>query len=160
MAELKKKLPAIPEENYYVADISASSSDYIEGGYTETGAILAAHPDLKSWIVVGVQDDYALGACRAIEEAGAENKAILVSMGGEQAIPEWKAGTTKPWYACVYYTAMDFTEPVVDGLLSVVNNESKLEDVFRDNIAEGQKYGTKTISGRAITFENYTEYVK
>lgn len=158
--ELKVKMPDIPEENYYIADISASSDDYIDGGYTETGAVLAAHPDMTSWIVVGVQDDYALGACRAIEEAGATDKTILVSLGGEQAIPEWKGGTTTPWYATVYYTAMDFTEPVVDGLLSVVNKEAALEEVYADNIAEGQTYGTKTIKGKAITYQNYEEYVK
>ncbi|MFV0528963.1 MAG: substrate-binding domain-containing protein [Lachnospiraceae bacterium] len=160
MTELKAKMPEIPEENYYIADISASSDDYIDGGYTETGAVLAAHPDMTSWIIIGVQDDYALGACRAIEEAGAADTSILVSLGGEQAIPEWEGGTTKPWYATVYYTAMDFTEPVVDGLLSVVNNEATLEEVYSDNIAEGQTYGTKTISGTAITYENYKEYVE
>ena len=159
VAELKKKMPDIPEANYYIADISASSSDYIDGGYKETGAVLAAHPEMTSWIIVGVQDDYALGACRAIEEAGKAETAILVSMGGEQAIPEWNGGTTKPWYATVYYTAMDFTEPVVDGLLSVINGEATLEEVYADNIAEGQTYGTRTISGKAITFEDYTEYI-
>lgn len=159
MEELKVKMPDIPEENYFIADISASSSDYIEGGYAETGAVLASHQELSAWIVIGVQDDYALGACRAIEEAGAAETAILVSMGGEQAIPEWKGGTTKPWYATVYYTAMDFTVEVVDGLLYVMNGEGVLEDVYADNLGEGQTYGTRTVSGRAITFENYTEYV-
>lgn len=160
MDELKIKFPDIPEKNYYIADISASSSDYIEGGYTETGAILAANPGVESWIVIGVQDDYALGACRAIEEAGMDESTILASMGGEQAIPEWRAGTTKPWHTCVYYTAMDFTKPVVEGLLSVIEGDSSLEDVFSDNIAEGQTYGIQTISGRAITYEDYEDYVE
>lgn len=160
MAEMKVKFPEIPEENYYIADISASSADYIEGGYAETGAVLASAPNMKSWVVIGVQDDYAVGGCRAIEEAGIVDNTILVSLGGEQAIPEWDGGTTKPWYACVYYTAMDFTRPVVEGLMSVLNGESTLEEIYSDNIAEGQKYGTKTISGYAITYENYKEYVK
>lgn len=159
MDELKAKMPDIPEENYYIADISASSSDYINGGYSETGAVLAAYPDMASWVVIGVQDDYALGACRAFEEAGAAEKTILVSMGGEQAIPEWKGGTIKPWYATVYYSAMDFTEPVVDGLLDVINGNCTLEEVYSDNIGEGQTYGTMLISGTAITYENYTDYV-
>lgn len=157
--ELKNKMPDIPDSNYFTADISASSSDYIEGGYSETGAVLAAHPEMKGWIIIGVQDDYALGACRAIEENGCADKAILVSMGGEQAIPEWEGGTTKPWYATVYYTAMDFTEIVVDGLLSVINGECSLEEVYADNITEGQTYGTQTVSGRAITYENYKDYI-
>lgn len=160
MEEMKVKFPEIPEENYYIADISASSADYIEGGYAETGAVLASAPNMKSWVVIGVQDDYAVGGCRAIEEAGIVDDTILVSLGGEQAIPEWDGGTTKPWYACVYYTAMDFTRPVVEGLMSVVNGESTLEEIYSDNIAEGQKYGTKTISGYAITYENYKEYIK
>ncbi len=158
--KLQELFPDIPAENYYVADISASSSDYTEGGYTETSAVLAAHPDLEAWIVIGVQDDYALGACRAIEETGNAEKTIMMSMGGEQAIPEWKAGTTAPWYGCCYYTAMDFTRPVVEGLLSVVRGEASLKDVFSDNIEAGQTYGTQTISGYVITYENYTEYVR
>lgn len=159
MKELKEKMPDIPEENYFIADISASSADYIDGGYKETGAVLAAHPEIKAWIVIGVQDDYALGACRAIEEAGNTDNTILISMGGEQAIPEWKGGTTKPWYATVYYTAMDFTEPVVEGLLDVIKDEKTLEEVYSDNIGEDQTYGTRMVSGKAITFEDYTEFV-
>lgn len=157
-AELQAKMPEIPEENYFIVDISAGSNDYVEGGYNETSAVLTAHQDMKAWVVIGVQDDYALGACRAIEENGNVDNTILVSLGGEQAIPEWDGGTTKPWFATVYYTSMDFVEPCVDGLLSVVNDGAKLEDVFSDNIAEGQTYGTKLISGQAITYENYKEH--
>lgn len=157
-AELQAKMPDIPEENYFIVDISAGSNDYVEGGYNETSAVLTAHQDLAAWIVIGVQDDYALGACRAIEENGNVDNTILVSLGGEQAMPEWDGGTTKPWYATVYYTAMDFVEPCVDGLLSVVNGEAALEDVFSDNIDEGQTYGTELISGYAITYDNYKEY--
>ena len=160
MDELEVKFPDIPESNYYIAYISASSSEYTEGGYNETSAVLTAHQDMKSWIVIGVMDDYALGACRAIEENGNADNTILVSMGGEQAIPEWEGGTTSPWYATVYYTAMDFAESVVDGLLSVITGACTLEEVFSDNIDEGQTYGTKTISGTAITYENYKDYVK
>lgn len=159
-AELQTKMPDIPEENYFIVDISAGSSDYVEGGYSETSAVLTAHQDLTSWIVIGVQDDYALGACRAIEENGKTDCTILVSLGGEQAIPEWEGGTTKPWYAAVYYNSMDFVEPCVEGLLSVVNGEATLEEVFSDNIDEGQTYGTKLISGYGITYENYKEYVE
>lgn len=159
MKKMKELFPDIPESNYFIADISASSSDYTEGGYTETGAVLAGHPELKAWIVIGVQDDYALGACRAIEEAGAADRTILMSMGGEQAIPEWKAGTKAPWYGCCYYTAMDFARPVAEGLMSVVRGECGLKDVFSDSIAEGQTYGVQTVSGRAITFEDYQQYV-
>lgn len=158
-AELQAKMPDIPEENYFIVDISAGSNDYVEGGYNETSAVLTAHQDMKAWIVIGVQDDYALGACRAIEENGNTDNTILVSLGGEQAIPEWDGGTTKPWYATVYYTAKDFVEPCVDGLLSVVNGEATLEEVFSDNVEDGQTYGTKLISGHAITYDDYKEYV-
>ena len=158
--KLKELMPDIPEGNYYIADLAGSSADYIDGGYQQTGAVLAAHPEMASWIVIGVQDDYASGGCRAVEEAGGADNTILVSIGGERAIPEWDGGLTNPWYATVYYTAMDFTEPVVDGLLDVINGECTLEEVYADKIAEGQTYGVETISGYAITYENYTEYVK
>ena len=158
-AQLQKKMPDIPEDNYFIVDISAGSNDYVEGGYNETSAVLTAHQDMKSWVVIGVQDDYALGACRAIEENGNTDNTILVSLGGEQAIPEWDGGTTKPWYATVYYTSMDFVEPCVEGLLSVVNGGATLESVFSDNLEEGQTYGTKLISGHGITYDDYKEYV-
>lgn len=158
--KLKELMPDIPDENYFIADLAGSSADYIDGGYQQTGAVLAAHPEMTSWIVIGVQDDYASGGCRAVEEAGGADNTILVSIGGERAIPEWDGGLTNPWYATVYYTAMDFTEPVVDGLLSVINGECTLEEVYADKIEDGQTYGVETISGYAITYENYTEHVK
>jgi ABC-type sugar transport system substrate-binding protein len=112
---------------------------------------------MKKWVLFGAVDDYALGAIRAVEAAGAADNSALVSCGGERAIPEWKEGRTGVWKACVYYSAMDFAIPICDALLEMVNG-TPATDIFKDKIEAGQEYGDFKISGNVVTPENYEEF--
>lgn len=157
---LKAGLPEIPEENYLIADNAAEANNNdAENSYNQVSAVLAAHPEIETWFVIGTVDNYAMGACRAIEAAGLEDQTILVSCGGEYAVREWAEGTGSCWRAACYYEAMDFAVEMVDGMLQIVRDGVPATDIYDDSRAEGQEYAAVGITGTMITPDNYTEYV-
>ena len=152
----------IPESNVYMADCAAqsTSNDNTEASYTQVAAVLSAHPEMEAWIIMGSVDSYAMGACRAVEAAGLEDKTILVSAGGELAVKEWANGAAPCWRATCYYNAMDFAEQMVEGMLSIVRDGVPATDIYPDYKEEGQEYAAYRISGNMCTAENFEEYVE
>lgn len=151
----------IPEDNVFTADCAAeaSSSDNTEASYNQVSAILSAHPEISSWIVMGSVDSYAMGAARAIEASGLQDKAILVSAGGELAIQEWANGAAPEWKATCYYDAMDFANQMVAGMLEIVRDGKEPSEIYGDFLEEGQEYAAVQISGNMATPDNYEEIV-
>ena len=151
----------VPKENVFMADCAAeaSSSDNTEASYNQVSAILSAHPEIASWIVMGSVDSYAMGAARAIEAGGMQDKTILVSAGGELAIQEWANGAAPEWKATCYYDAMDFAEQMVAGMLEITRNGKTAEEIYPEFLEEGQKYAAVEISGNMATPDNYKDVV-
>lgn len=158
---LKESLPDIPEENYITADNgSTGTDDDSENSYNLVSAQLSAHPEIETWIVIGTVDNYALGACRAIEAAGLEDSTILVSCGGESAVKEWANDSAECWRAACYYSAMDFAEVMVEGMLQICREGYSASEIYDDYRIDDEEYAAVGISGTMITSENYTDYVE
>jgi L-arabinose transport system substrate-binding protein len=153
--------PDMPESNMFVADCAAEASlnDNTEASYNQVSAVLAANPGIEYWIIMGSVDSYAMGAVRAVETAGLEDKTILVSSGGELAVQEWANGSAKCWRATCYYSAMDFAEAIVDGLMKQIRDGVAATDLYPEFKTEGQDYAAVEISGVMCTPDDYTQYV-
>ena len=151
----------VPEGNVFMADCAAeaSSSDNTEASYNQVSAILSAHPDMTAWIVMGSVDSYAMGAARAIEAAGMQDKAVLVSAGGELAIQEWANGSAPEWKATCYYDAMDFAEQMVAGMLAITREGKTASEIYPEFQEEGQSFAAVKISGNMATPDTYKEVV-
>ena len=109
---------------------------------------------------MGSVDSYAMGACRAVEAAGLEEKTILVSAGGELAIKEWANESGACWRATCYYDAMDFAEKMVEGMLSVCRDGETTKDIYSDFKEGGDEYAAVKISGNMCTAENYQDFTE
>lgn len=151
----------IPEGNVYMADCAAeaTSSDNTEASYNQVSAILAAHPEITAWVVMGSVDSYAMGAARAIEAAGLQDTTILVSAGGELAVQEWANGSAPEWKATCYYSAMDFAEQMMAGMLSVLREGKTTEEIYPEFKQDGQTFAAVQISGTMATPETYADIV-
>ncbi|RHV87956.1 sugar ABC transporter substrate-binding protein [Lachnospiraceae bacterium OF09-33XD] len=162
MNELNGGLPGIPESNVFMADCAAeaTSNDNTEASYNQVAAVLSAHPEIEAWIIMGSVDSYAMGACRAVEAAGLEEKTILVSAGGELAIKEWANESGACWRATCYYDAMDFAEKMVEGMLSVCRDGETTKDIYSDFKEGGDEYAAVKISGNMCTAENYQDFTE
>jgi L-arabinose transport system substrate-binding protein len=149
---------AFPDcENIYTADTLAQSALTADAAYTEVAAILSAHPEITTWFVVGILDDLAQGAVRALEAAGLDDQALVASVGGEVLVQEWDTGYEGCWKACGYFEAMDFVKQDVPALMSVIRGEATLEDLFPEYKEPGQEYGAYQIVGDICTKDTYQE---
>ncbi|ADK82181.1 substrate-binding domain-containing protein [Sediminispirochaeta smaragdinae] len=162
VAGLKKGFPGLKDSNIFMADCAAEtgSQDMAEASYKQTSAIIASHPEVSAWLVMGTVDHYGLGAARAIEAAGVEKKAILVSAGGELAVKEWANNASPCWWATCYYNAMDYAKYMVEGMLAMCREGKKAEDIFPQFKEAGQKYAVIKISGTMITRDTYKSIVQ
>jgi ABC-type sugar transport system substrate-binding protein len=156
---IKEQFPDLPDRNIWVADIAGESVQTTEASYNQVAAITNAHPEIETWFVVAVMEDYALGACRAIQDANLTDKTILVSLGGERATTEWSGGQRAPWYAAVYFSALDDAALCVEGMMNVLRNGMPMTDVYPEK-ADGQAYGVVHFKGEMITYDDYKEIVK
>ncbi len=154
--------PDLPEENKFLADVAAeaSSSDDTEASFNQVSAILAANPDIETWVIFGSVDDYALGACRAVENAGLVENTLLTSTGGERAVQEWANGAAEEWRATCYYDALDDAILVVDGLMQMIRDGVTAEELWPELREEGQTISVARFSGEMCTKDDYEQYVK
>lgn len=159
MDALKEGFPELPDSNVFMADCAAeaATSDNTEASYNQVSAIIASHPEIEEWIIMGSVDSYAMGACRAVEASGVEENTILVSAGGEMAIKEWANESGACWRAACYYDAMDFAEVLVEGMLEICRENKTAADIYPDFLESGQEYAALKISGSMCTSENYKE---
>ena len=147
--------PDFPKDQVFVGDVSAEGQiAAMEAGYNQMAAILTANPQIETWVVLSFQEDFASGACRAIEDLGLVDQVMLVSAGGENVIPEWDAGLTKPWYATCYFTGMDSARIVVEAIDKILRQGVAPEDVY-PNKKPGETFGYQTFSGEMLDYDNY-----
>lgn len=160
MEEIKAGFPDLPDGNVFMADCAAeaTSNDNTEASYNQVTAIISAHPEIESWIIMGSVDSYAMGACRAVEAAGVEEKTILVSAGGELAIKEWANESGACWRATCYYNAMDFAEKMVEGMLNICRDGKSAGEIYSDFKEDGEDFAAVKITGNMCTAENYQDF--
>ena len=159
--EFVKAFPGLPKSNLFTADCAAEATgnDNTEASYKQVSAVVSANPNIKWWVIMGAVDNYAMGACRAVEAAGLVDHTILVSAGGELAVKEWANGTGKAWRAVCYYDAMDFANKIVDGMMSILRDGKSSTDIYPESKTTGQKYAAFEISGNMCTAKDYKQYV-
>jgi ABC-type sugar transport system substrate-binding protein len=162
MDALKTGFPNLRDSNVFVADCAAEtgSRDNTEASYKQVSAVLSAHPEITAWVVFGSGDMYAQGAVRAIEASGVENKTILVSSGGEQAVKEWANNAAPSWRAACYYSPQDWVDRLVAGMLEICREGKTGADIFPEFKKPGQNYSVIQISGNMVTPVNYKEFVR
>ncbi len=161
MDEIKAGLPDIPENNFYLADIaSETNDDESQNAYNVVSPLLAAHPEIESWLMVATTDHFGVGACRAIEAAGKEDQTILVSCGGEFAVKEWDNDSAKCWKAACYYDAMDFVKIMVEGMLEICRDGKDASEIYDEYRDGDETYAAVGITGSMITTDDYKEHVR
>jgi L-arabinose transport system substrate-binding protein len=92
-----------------------------EKGNSAASTVITGNPQIKKWLVLGVSDDGAQGAARALEAAGLAKTSMAVGLGGYFA-PEEFAKPNSPFKACAYFSAKDVggtaAQEMIDFLVS------------------------------------------
>ena len=158
----KAGFPAFSDSNIFMADCAAEtgSQDMTEASYKQVAAILGTNPNITAWVIFGSVDHYALGAARAVEAAGVENRTILVSSGGELAVKEWDNNTTPCWKAICYYSAMDYAKYMTEGMLAICRDGKKATDILPQFKEAGQRFPVVKVTGTMATRETYKSIMR
>ena len=115
------ELPEFGTDRIYFADYDGTT----DKGFNVANAIFTAHPEIKTWLVTGANEEGTIGALRAIEQAGLADTSCVVGLGGYLAKDEWNAdGASSAMKAATYFPATSVGRGSVEVLLKVINGEA------------------------------------
>ncbi len=132
--------PDFGDSRIFFADYDGTT----DKGFNVANAIFTAHPEIKTWLVTGANEEGTIGALRALEQAGLAANSCVVGLGGYMAKDEWNAdGASSAMKAATYFPASSVGRGSVEVLLKVIN---------------GEEYEMATaVDAMIVTPENYKE---
>ena len=155
--ELTKLHPEV-KKNIFRVDL-ADTGYSADSGYNKTAPLLAAHADIKYWVVFGTGEDFNVGACRAIEAANKVNECLVISTGNDICFTEWANGTSPEWVATIPSYSVNLTVPAAAGLVALMDGRATADTLWKDLRAPGDiatRYNTPV---PVITKDTYKNYV-
>jgi ABC-type sugar transport system substrate-binding protein len=157
-------LKAFPEaeQNYYLGDLVTVETGFsAASGNTLTSSLMAAHPEVEKWFVVGLVDDWSQGATRAVESLGREDDVLITSVQADAFLNEMKSGYTGNVYvAACAVSSTEFATNMASALVTILEGRATPETLWpewRDSIS---KYACMKIQGTMITRDTYEAYVE
>lgn len=103
----------------------ADNDGTVEKGNTAAMAVLTAHPEIKTWLVTGANEECTIGAVRALETQGLDADACVVGLGGYMAKDEWnnKGADGTCMKAAAYFSSLQVGEGSINVLMQLINGE-------------------------------------
>ncbi|SHH86449.1 ABC-type sugar transport system, substrate-binding protein, contains N-terminal xre family HTH domain [Sporobacter termitidis DSM 10068] len=156
---ITKEMPEAMK-NYYFGDGVTGQMD-AQTGYNLASAILAAHPEVKYWLISGFFDDYTDGAARAVDAAGKNDTAVCSTFGGSSLIAHWDAGEDSAWKGAIFTDQRLFSMPIFAGLYAMMNGDATPEGLWPEwiNHSRGDKYASIILPTVVITQDMYQSYL-
>ena len=144
--------------NAYEAGVDNFGVD-ANAGYDVIAPIVAAHPEVEYWFNVGSLEDVVQGGVRAIDAAGLGSKSIAISTGANLLQAAWQSGAdTGSYKAGVYYSMEIFAEPLICGVIAMLDGRATLETLWPEWKDPAQPYPVVTTACAVLTVDNYAAY--
>jgi len=160
-AGFKEKFPGAANNVFDGDCVNQTNPVSADAGYNVTSAIMAAHPEITHWFVTSCLEDYSQGAARAAGDLSIEDKVLICSNGANILIPLFEANAEdKAWVAGVYYAQDIFCEPLVCGIIAMLDGRATPETLYPEWKAPGAKYANILCDTRVVTKETYKDYLK
>lgn len=112
-------------------------------GNTAAAAVITAHPEIKTWLVTGANEEGCVGAARALESAGLDANACVVGLGAYMAKDEFKKEGGSCMKASAYFSAESVGAGSIQVLLDMINGKEPVLETAVDAVV--------------VTPENYKE---
>lgn len=155
-------LAAYPDsaKNYYFGD-GVTGDMTAKTGYDLASALLAAHPDVKYWLISGFFDDYTDGAARAVDAAGKTANTVCSTFGGSGLIAHWDAGETSSWRGAIFTDQRLYSMPIFCGLYAMMSGQGTADNLWPEwvNHANGDKYASVLLPTVVLTQDMYQSYL-
>ena len=105
-----------------------------EKGNTQAAAVITAHPEIKTWLVTGANEEGCIGAARALESAGLDANACVVGLGGYMAKDEFKKDGGSCVKASAYFSAESVGAGSIDVLLQLIEGKEPPKETAVDAV--------------------------
>lgn len=112
-------------------------------GNVAAAAVITAHPEIKTWLVTGANEEGCIGAARALESAGLDANACVVGLGGYMAKDEFKKEGGSCVKASAYFSAEQVGAGSIDVLIEMINGGTPTMEI--------------AVDATVVTPENYVE---
>ena len=135
--------PEWPEDRMWRVDYTGPQDE----AFDQAAATFTAHPEITKWVVMAINDEGAAGATRALEQAGMDQDAVVIGIGGYLAKLEFKKDGGSAFKATAFINYVDIGEYSAENLMNSIINGVDLP------------MDTRT-PAVMITADNYVEIMK
>ena len=94
------KLSGVFDNRTYEVDYVTTMED----AYNGASAMIAGHPEIKSWLVMVASEQGALGVASAIENAGLADTSCVVTLGCDETTGHWEEGNYAVIRSAAYFS--------------------------------------------------------
>jgi ABC-type sugar transport system substrate-binding protein len=158
-ARYQERNPGLFDTNWFTIDVLPGGPENSEGAFDLVSALLSTNGDkFDYWFIGSATDEFAIGAARAVEQLGLENKCMISAIMGGSVIEEWNAGERGAWKSLVTVPLVVVSEPMICGLLAILDGRATYETLWQDSVPAGQTYGVIEFPPETFTFENKDTY--
>ena len=146
------------DQMYYEVD-TASETMSPEGGYNVSNSLLSVHPEVKYWFVMSPLEDLVLGASRAAEALGIDDRVLMTSSGASVLPAEWDAGYDGCWIANYAVSPFYYSGTAIFGLLALIDGRATTATLWPEYFLEGDEAARFSLKADMMTKENYKQYL-
>ena len=147
------------QANYHVGDLVTIENGFsMQGGNQLSSAIIGAHPEIEKWFVVGLVDDWAQGAARAVETLGRTDDVLVSSVQADAFINEMKTGISDSCYvsACAV-SSTEFAVNLALGVVTLLEGRATAQTLWPEYQVDG--FAQMKVLGTLITKDTYQQFI-
>jgi ABC-type sugar transport system substrate-binding protein len=151
-----------PNGEFFDADLVALGSEgfSVQGGQDLTSQLLSQNPGIDKWFVVGLVDDWSVGATRAVEQLKMEEDVLVVSIQADAFLAEMGSGNQDSVYvAACAVSANEFAINMANCLVAILDGRTTAEDIWPEWRDAGGSYPRIQVAGTMITPDTYQDYL-
>ena len=116
------KLPGAFEGRTYEVDYVTTMED----AYNGASAMIAGHPEIKSWLVMVASEQGALGVASAIENAGLAETSCVVTLGCDETTGHWEEGNYSVIRAAAYFSGKVVGKAAIEAVVEYLVNGTEM----------------------------------
>ncbi len=117
-----ESFPDWPEDRMWRVDYTGPQDE----AFDQAAATFTAHPEIKHWVIMAINDEGAAGATRALEQAGLDKDAVVVGIGGYLAKLEFKKEDYSAFKATAFINYVDVGQLSAENLMTSILKGSEI----------------------------------
>lgn len=132
---------ALSDRTYYADYVTTS-----EEAYTSASAVIAAHPEITTWLVMTPSENGVLGSGAVLEEAGLAEGSCVIALGADEMVHQWADGNYTVCRASAYFSGKVVGKEAITAIVEHLVNGTELP----------MEYATPAV---IVTPDDYQDYV-